>query len=158
MRRMFADGGSGRWHKRVLRRHLAIWRFSVSVLLLPWHVMFPGYTGNLSLGISWEGLVGRPPEHPRFGRLLTLARPLQHPPETLTTEILRTVHTNILYPPCLSYLTGFSSGINYSGVATGIKYLASFFQILGAMCDTFGYKIFGSFFLRKPRETQNGHW
>ena len=62
MSRMFVDGGSGLWHKRVLLRLLVTRRFSVSVLSLPWHVMFPGKIRKLSLGILWEGHLGRPPE------------------------------------------------------------------------------------------------
>ena len=172
MSRMFVDGGSGLWHKRVLLRLLVTRRFSVSVLSLPWHVMFPGKIRKLSLGILWEGHLGRPPEGtPGLGGSW---------PSPDRSSTPQTLHARTSSHGAQTYFIPTIFVIPYwlflrhklFGCSTGIKYLACFFSEIGLnvrYIRRFGwYKILGSFFCenlatremgtgqeRKPSRTQD---
>ena len=172
MSQMFVDGGSGLWHKRVLLRLLVTRRFSVSVLSLPWHVMFPGKIRKLSLGILWEGHLGRPPEGtPGLGGSW---------PSPDRSSTPQTLHARNSSHGAHKYFIPTIFVIPYwlflrhklFGCSTGIKYLACFSQKLGSMCDTFdvsgGIKYWALFFCenlatremgtgqeRKPSRTQD---
>ena len=137
---MFADGGASRWHTRVLRRHLATWRVSASVLSCPWYAMCPGWRGILSKGFHGTARwVGRP-RAPQVREALDPRQTGPAPPKLCTRGIRR----KYFIPAMLSYRIGFSSDMNYLAVPTGLKY----FWVQCAIHSAFwvGMKYFVFFF------------